>query len=174
MNNEKLKNVQTDENNKDINLLGEEIYFDDEKIEYDIVYSVNDVLKHYFYNLPLFGFIFNLVIIGFVAFIAIEFDGAKGFVAIGLILITSCISIFKLFFWDLIKYYNFSIKREEDKLYISYGLLKIKKFTVPINRINAINIKQSSISRVLKKYQSDIVTIGVGIDFIMFLIYDIL
>ena len=33
---------------------------------------------------------------------------------------------------------------------------------MPIDRINALNIKQSAISRVFKRYQSDIVTIGVG------------
>ncbi|WP_434798666.1 PH domain-containing protein [Terrisporobacter vanillatitrophus] len=164
MNNEKLKNVQSDENNININSLGDEIYFDYENIEYDIVYSVNDVLKHCFYNLSLFGFIFNLGMIGFVAFTSVGIDGVKGFFALALVLITSCISILKFFFGDLIRYYNFSIKREKDKLYISYGLLKMKKFAVPINRINALNIKQSCISRVFKKYQSDIVTIGVGDD----------
>ena len=164
MNNEKLKNVQSDENNISINTSRNEIYFDDENIEYDIVYSVNDVLKHCFYNLSLFGIIFNLAMIGFVAFVSVKFDGAKGFFALGIVLITSCFSIFQFFFGDLIKYYNFSIKRENDKLHISYGLLKIKKFAVPINRINALNVKQSYISRVFKRYQSDIVTIGVGDD----------
>ena len=37
-----------------------------------------------------------------------------------------------------------------------------RKYTVPINRINAINIKQPVISRIFKRYSVDIVTIGVG------------
>ncbi|MCC3863558.1 PH domain-containing protein [Terrisporobacter petrolearius] len=164
MNNENLKNVQSGEDNISIDAIRSEIYFDDENIEYDIVYSVNDVLKHCFYNLSLFGFIFNLAMIVFAAFASIKFDGTKGFFALAIVLITSCFSIVQFFFGDLIKYYNFSIKREGDKLYISYGLLKIKKFAVPINRINALNVKQSYISRIFKRYQSDIVTIGVGDD----------
>ena len=162
MNSEKLKATQVDESNMGDIEIENESYLEDENIEYDIVYSVNDVLKHCFYNLSIFGLIFNLAMICFVVFISINVDGSEGFVALGLIAITSCISILKFFVGDLFKYYKFSIKREKDKLYISYGLFRLKKFTVPIDRINALNIKQSAISRVFKRYQSDIVTIGVG------------
>lgn len=162
MNSEKLKNIQVDKSNMGDIEIENESYLEDENIEYDIVYSVNDVLKHCFYNLSIFGFIFNVAMVCFVVFISIKVDGSEGFVAVGLIAITSCISILKFFVGDLFKYYKFSIKREKDKLYISYGLFRIKKFTVPIDRINALNIKQSAISRVFKRYQSDIVTIGVG------------
>lgn len=162
MNSEKLKDTQVDENNIGDIEIKNEIYLEDENIEYDIVYSVNDVLKHCFYNLSIFGFIFNLAMVCFVVFISINIDGSEGFAAVGLIAITSCISILKFFVGDLFKYYKFSIKREKDKLYISYGLFRLKKFTVPIDRINALNIKQSAISRIFKRYQSDIVTIGVG------------
>lgn len=162
MNSEKLKATQVDESNMGDIEIENESYLEDENIEYDIVYSVNDVLKHCFYNLSIFGLIFNLAMICFVVFISIKVDGSEGFVAVGLIAITSCISILKFFVGDLFKYYKFSIKREKDKLYISYGLFRLKKFTVPIDRINALNIKQSAISRVFKRYQSDIVTIGVG------------
>ena len=68
----------------------------------------------------------------------------------------------KLFIGDLFKYYNFTINRREDNLYISYGLFKLRKINVPINRINAINIKQTFISRLCKRYESSIVTIGMG------------
>lgn len=162
MNSEKLKATQVDESNMSDIEIENESYLEDENIEYDIVYSVNDVLKHCFYNLSIFGFIFNLAMVCFVVFISIKIDGSEGFVAVGLIAITSCISILKFFIGDLFKYYKFSIKRDKDKLYISYGLFRLKKFTVPIDRINALNIKQSAISRIFKRYQSDIVTIGVG------------
>ena len=162
MNNENLDSEQINENST--NIKKNEIYIENETIEYDIVYSVNDVLKHCFYNLSFLGFIFNLGMIAFAIFISVTTDGTEGFIAMAMLIITSCISVLKLFVGDLFKYYNFSIKREKDKLYISYGLFRIKKFTVPINRINAINIKQSLLSRVFNKYQSDLVTIGIGDD----------
>ena len=162
MNNENLDSGQINEDS--MNTKENKIYLDDENIEYDIVYSTNDILKHCFYNLSFLGFIFNLAMIAFVIFISVTTDGTEGFIATAMLIATSCISILKLFLGDLFKYYNFSIKREKDKLYISYGLFRIKKFTIPVNRINAINIKQSLLSRVFHKYQSDLVTIGVGDD----------
>lgn len=164
MNSEKLKNIQTDENDINNRQVENKVYVDDENIDYDIVYSVNDVLKHCFYNVSLFGLISNLVLVGFVIFAFRNVDGGEDFVAVAILAVTSCFSILKIFAGDLFKYYNFSIKREEDKLYIRYGLFRIKKFTVPTNRINALNIKQSAISRIFKMYHSDIVTIGVGDD----------
>ena len=156
MNDEKEKNSEKDENSR--------LYIEYEKIDYDIVYSPNDVLKHCFYNLSLMGLIFNLGLIGFSVFISISVDGVKGILATAVVFLTACSSILKFFIGDLFKYYNFSVKRSEDKLYLSYGLFRIKKFTVPVNRINAININQKLISRISKRYQSDIVTIGVGDD----------
>ncbi|MEG2195771.1 MAG: PH domain-containing protein [Terrisporobacter sp.] len=163
MNNEKLKHVDEDKINLQDDIMKEDL-FNEENIEYDIVYSVNDVLKHCFYNFSVFGFIFNLAVIAVTLLMVLQVDSLGGIVAIGLIIITSGISILKFFVGDLFKYYNFSIKRLEDKLYISYGLFKKRKFTVPVNRINAINIKQSALSRIFKRYNADIVTIGVGND----------
>lgn len=49
--------------------------------------------------------------------------------------------------WDLIKgfiqYYDFKVLRREDKLYISYGLLKKVRYTIPVDKINALKITQS-------------------------------
>lgn len=138
-------------------------YLHDEEIDYDIVFSSNDILKHCFYNFSIFGFIFGLGVFIFTLFIATKADESGEIISL-LIIITSLWSIIKFFIGDLIKYYKFSIKRLEDKLYISYGLLKKRKFTIPINRINAINIKQPIFCRIFQRYQVDISTIGVGDD----------
>lgn len=138
-------------------------YLHDEEIDYDIVFSINDILKHCFYNFSIFGFIFGLGVFIFTLFIATKADESGEIISL-LLIITSLWSIIKFFIGDLIKYYKFSIKRLEDKLYISYGLLKKRKFTIPINRINAINIKQPIFCRIFQRYQVDISTIGVGDD----------
>lgn len=138
-------------------------YLHDEEIDYDIVFSSNDILKHCFYNFSIFGFIFGLGVFIFTLFIATKADESGQIISL-LIIITSLWSIIKFFIGDLIKYYKFSIKRLEDKLYISYGLLKKRKFTIPINRINAINIKQPIFCRIFQRYQVYISTIGVGDD----------
>ena len=48
MNSEKLKNIQVDKSNMGDIEIENESYLEDENIEYDIVYSVNDVLKTLF------------------------------------------------------------------------------------------------------------------------------
>ena len=45
-------------------------YLHDEEIDYDIVFSINDILKHCFYNFSIFGFIFGLGVFIFTLFIA--------------------------------------------------------------------------------------------------------
>ena len=42
------------------------------------------------------------------------------------------------------------------------GLLKLKSYTVPIDKISAVEIVQPTLSRIFKRYQAKIVTVGVG------------
>lgn len=156
MNGQSNPSIDTNQNS-DINI-------EDEDIDYDIVYSNNELLSHCFYNLSLGGLIFNLLSIAFIIFITYQIDDMEGPFMAFIMLGTGFIALGKFFIGDFFKYYNFCIKREKDKLFISYGLFKKNKFTVPVSRINAINIKQPTMSRMFKKYKSDIVTIGVGDD----------
>lgn len=160
MNSEKSKTIDNEDTVCDTEL----DFVDDENIEYDLVYSTNDVLKHCFYNLSLGAIIFNLVFIVFTIFISEKMEGLEGILSTLLLVFAMVINIVKLFLGNLFRYYKFSIKRLEDKLYISCGMFKKRKYTIPINRINAINIKQPVLSRIFKKYSVDIVTIGVGDD----------
>ena len=68
--------------------------------------------------------------------------------------------------WGLIKkyivYYNFRVYRDGDDLHLRYGLLKLKSYTVPVDKISALQIKQPTLSRIFRKYQARIVTVGVG------------
>ena len=49
-----------------------------------------------------------------------------------------------------------------DDLHLRYGLLKLKSYTVPVDKISALQIKQPTLSRIFRKYQARIVTVGVG------------
>lgn len=129
-----------------------------------IKYSFWDILKHCFFNISIVGLVWNLILVTITVIISSKIDANQSKFSIAIINITALISVIKLFIGDLFKYYNFTIDRRKDNLYISYGLFKLRKFNVPINRINAINIKQTFISRLCKRYESSIVTIGVGND----------
>lgn len=159
MNMEKSKSI--DNENKDISCDAELDFMKDDDIEYDLVYSTKDIIKHCLYSLQVRLIIFYLVVFLFTTEVLKELEGIS---SIGLSVIPIGIGILQPLIGNLLKYHKFSIKRLEDRLYISYGMFKKRKYTVPVNRINAINIKQSTISRIFKRYSVDIVTIGVGDD----------
>lgn len=63
---------------------------------------------------------------------------------------------------NYIKMFNFSVKRESDKIGIKYGMLKQVEFSVPVDKINAIVIHQTFIARLFKKYSAEMVNVGMG------------
>lgn len=77
-----------------------------------------------------------------------------------LIFISSAINVAKGF----IRYYNFKIRRNENKLYIQYGLLKKINYTIPVDKINALRLKQSMFARFTGRYMAEIINIGMGDD----------
>lgn len=70
--------------------------------------------------------------------------------------------------WDLLKgfiqYYDFKVKRKEDKLYISYGLLKKISYTIPVDKINGLKLTQSFQGRLTGRCMAEILNVGMGDD----------
>ena len=81
-------------------------------------------------------------------------------------------SILILFFfagsslWNIAKgflqYYDFHVERRESRLYIEYGLIKKVKYTIPVDKINAIRLIQSPQARVLNYYTVELINVGMG------------
>jgi len=61
-----------------------------------------------------------------------------------------------------IRYYNFIIYEQDNKLNIQYGLISLKKYTLPIKNIQAIKLKQTLINQWFKQYKVEVVTAGYG------------
>lgn len=97
-------------------------------------------------------------------------DSSSRIIEKGLIGIIFSILLIFIFFitslWDIVKgfinYYGFKIKQNKDKLYINYGLIKRINYTVPIDKINALVLKQSFLGRISKNYMAEIVNIGIN------------
>lgn len=138
----------------------------DEYIDYDINYSNGDILKHCFYNIGIMELLINIaVFIGiFVYGINQEDHTLKSFIIQSIIIIANFGSIFKNLFGDYIKYYNFKSLRKNDKIYLNYGLFTKAEYSIPVDRINAININQTILSRIFNKYKVDISVVGLGDD----------
>ena len=63
---------------------------------------------------------------------------------------------------DFVRYYDFRAKRRGDKIYIKYGFLKKMEYTIPVDKIQALKIRQSFVARVFRRYMAEIVNVGMG------------
>lgn len=138
-----------------------------EKVEdkYDIHYSLKDVVFNTFYSTSIGSMFYVFVLI--IAAIILRNEIIKSIknaeiiniLIYGVIIIGNVIYII---IKDVLKYYDFKIGRREDKLYLSYGLINKKEYTIPIDKINGIIIDSPIISRITKRKSIDIVNIGIG------------
>lgn len=63
-----------------------------------------------------------------------------------------------------IKYWDFQIERKEDKLVLQYGLTKKVDYSIPVDKIQAVVLKQSFLARVFKRYMVEVVNVGMNDD----------
>lgn len=64
----------------------------------------------------------------------------------------------------VIKYWDFQIERKDKKLFLEYGLTKKINYSIPIDKIQAIVIKQSFWARLFKYYMVEVVNVGMNDD----------
>ncbi len=139
-----------------------------EKIKYDIEKPEKDIIHHGILSIHIFSVIVLIISIIFGAQMIL--DSSSRIIEKGLIGIIFSILLIFIFFitslWDIVKgfinYYGFKIKQNKDKLYINYGLIKRINYTVPIDKINALVLKQSFLGRISKNYMAEIVNIGIN------------
>lgn len=64
--------------------------------------------------------------------------------------------------YEIVRLYNFTVKSDGKNIYISYGLLSKKEYSLPINKIHALRFKQGLVQQWLKVFNLEAVTIGYG------------
>lgn len=64
----------------------------------------------------------------------------------------------------VIKYYRFTVIREEDNIKLSYGLFNKKEVTIPVKRIQSITIVEGVIKKSFGYFSLNVDTIGYGKD----------
>lgn len=139
--------------------------------EYDFHADFGDILLHGLFSVNIISVI--LLIAGIagtvatVADIAGEPDLMKSALGAASGILAALLIVFSAL-WDTVKdfvrYYDFRTKRSGDKLHIRYGLLKKIEYTVPVDKIQALKIRQSFIARIGKRYRAEIVNVGMGDD----------
>ncbi len=63
---------------------------------------------------------------------------------------------------NVLKYINFTIRRDRKVIHISYGLFTLKEYIVPVNKINGIIIDVSLLSKIFGCYKVNIINSGIG------------
>ncbi|WP_291652396.1 PH domain-containing protein [Clostridium sp.] len=68
--------------------------------------------------------------------------------------------IFMIF--EMIRLYNFTLTDDKNDIKIKYGLLTVKEYSIPRNKIYAIRYKQNLLQQLFKIFQIEVVTVGYG------------
>lgn len=134
----------------------------------EVMFSFGQVLQYSLLSIPLFSAIFFLAIAGIGGFVALT-PGLRTAVLenIGSFALASVISIVPMIYNALkgiVRYYGFQAQRKGDKIYLSYGLFTQKTYTIPVDKINALVIRQPTFARISRKYCAELINIGIGDD----------
>lgn len=141
------------------------------KVLFEIEATKDEVISHGILNLNIISILATVVVIGFIVWATVcsfidnvrlgEIVTSIGTVAvIGLTCIGEIYRMLRQFF----KYFNYKIKRVDDKIYMSHGFFDKTEYTIPVDKINAVIIKQSLFARIFHKFRVDIVNVGMGDD----------
>ena len=139
--------------------------------DYDVRSDLADILQHGLFSVNILSV--AVIILGIAGAVGTVFrivgspDAAQTLIgAVSGVLVAALIVASAL--WDTVKdfvrYYDFRAKRRGDKIYIRYGFFKKVEYTVPVDKIQALRLKQSFVARLGKRYMAEIVNVGMGDD----------
>ena len=139
--------------------------------DYDVRSDLGDILQHGLFSVNILSV--AVIILGIAGAVRTVFQivgdpdaaqtliGAASGVLVAALIVASAL-------WDTVKdfvrYYDFRAKRRGDKIYIRYGFFKKVEYTVPVDKIQALRLKQSFVARLGKRYMAEIVNVGMGDD----------
>jgi putative membrane protein len=84
-----------------------------------------------------------------------------GIIILLLLVMYIFVSIIFIIF-EMIRLYNFTLINDNNDIKIKYGLLTMKEYSIPINKIYAIRYRQNLLQQLFKIFQIEVVTIGYG------------
>ncbi len=138
---------------------------------YDVRADIGDIISHGVFSISVVSVALLLLVIVGTVFSVKEFlddPGVIGTIAGGTAAVVIAVLIAGSALWDtvkdFVKYYDFRAKRRDDKIYIKYGFLKKVEYTIPVDKIQALKLRQSFVARIGGRYMAEIVNVGMGDD----------
>lgn len=141
----------------------------EDEFKWDIKAELPELLTHGLYSINILSLLLALSC-GFGIVLSVIKTIQNGFANEGILgTMIGFITIFLVLagsIWDIVKgfvkYLDFKIARREDKIYISYGIMKRVRYTIPVNKISAIQFHQTIFARLTNRYMVKIINIGMG------------
>lgn len=148
--------------NEILSRMGKEVANKEEDFESLIDYNSHDVFRHMLLSIDIVAILF-VIVLYFIALVGIM-ETSK---TVGTILaIIPILIIVVPLIWSVIKtylsYFNFKAIRENNQIRLSYGALTTYKYNLPINKINAVIIRQTLQARILGYYSFEVVNAGIS------------
>lgn len=141
----------------------------EDEFKWDIKAELPELLTHGLYSINILSLLLALSC-GFGIVLSVIKTIQNGFANEGILgTMIGFITIFLVLagsIWDIVKgfvkYLDFKIARREDKIYISYGIMKRVRYTIPVNKISALQFHQTIFARLTNRYMVKIINIGMG------------
>ena len=148
---------------------GPAVWDEEDNEEFDIRAEIGDVFRHGLFSVNIFSLLILVgAAVGTVTTVLRMLEqpelmssllgAAAGIIVAAGIVLSALWDTVK----DFIRYYDFRAKRRGDKIYIKYGFLKKMEYTIPVDKIQALKIRQSFVARIFRKYMAEIVNVGMG------------
>jgi len=65
---------------------------------------------------------------------------------------------------DAVRYWDFQIERKEEKIVLTYGLTKKVNYSIPVDKIQALVVKQTALARIFRRYMVEVINVGMNDD----------
>ena len=65
---------------------------------------------------------------------------------------------------NMVKYWDFKIERQEERIVLEYGLTNKINYSIPIEQIQAVVLKQTFLARVFRRYMVEVINVGMNDD----------
>ncbi|HHY83903.1 MAG TPA: PH domain-containing protein [Clostridiales bacterium] len=72
------------------------------------------------------------------------------------------VPLFLQFISPFFRYYGFMVKKQNNRMIISYGLFTKQQYTLPLEKTSALIIRQTMLSRLFDLYYGEILNVGMG------------
>ena len=131
--------------------------------------EIDDIMVHGLYSINVISVLMALVVAGVLMAMLGVFGGAVAEEMITIFEMPLVVLwILGLWIWNIakefVKYIDFRIERKGNKLFLNYGVLKKVSYSIPVDKINAIRLKQTVFARIGNCYMAEVINVGMDDD----------